>query len=1120
MANDFIIKNGLILNNSNSINKITSGDTSLTTNENALVSEYTIKKNLENYLDSGTTLNDLFDVDTTGVLDDYVIVYSANTWIVRDMNGLSPSVTLSWDFDGSTTNSDPGNGDFRFNNTTTANITEIYVDNNTVNSVDVSTILSFIGNNNKLYIQQKSDSSISYLFDVISSTTDNSGWWTIHVSFVSGSASLPSTSNRTKECGFIVYSDITTELSNYTTLTQFYNHTGDTSIHYIKSDINLVDLGITAHTHTFSDITDMPTELPTLTISYTATTPPATFGPVVWNRTDVQNNTSIIELNSTTTSRIDIKETGLFFISYQTDVLVDASTDSYGRVSINGTTTIAQSNSHINTYANERHILMTSFSAYLTAGTYIELQLDIGDQSNDDIENTTMTIMKLNVIGSGSGSGSGTPGGNDTEIQFNNSGSFAGSSNLTWDGTTLGTSSLTLNSYLVSNILDEDTMVSDSATALATQQSIKAYVDSKVLSNYAEQPAIQLRYATMGSSTGLVPFDTTDLQNNTSILEHNTTTVSRIDIKETGLYRITYTYEVDAQASNDFSTILKFNGTNINSSNIDQHIYNGDKQNAEKSIIYNFTSLGYLEMDCTTNPGNIINIMINVTKLDIVSSDDLSLSGLTDVVLNSSTNGESLVYNGTNWVNSAITSGGGTPGGNDHEIQFNNSGSFDGDSNLTWVSNILNSTNINTTSLSATTLTLNSYYISDILDEDDMSSDSNTALATQQSIKAYVDDKILTGKTFNAYPTTSQTESAGGITVNYSTIRAGSSVASISSGEITLLVGGEKTIIVVHTAVISTTTRSTSKAKIQIDDGSGWSDITNAQCSLYHRTSADGETTSTITATITLNVNDKIRVIAWNAHGSDADTVPAGCSISLISTTGPKGDKGDTGSPGDIDWQHSWTSKNYTVNQTVEYLGSSYICILDTTSSQNPTNTTYWDLVASKGDAGAGSSVNIHNNNSSLGSFTDINFNSGLTASDAGSGVAEINLDLTQEYMVSIWAEENAALADAAYEWAFGNGANTANDGGVTIYVPSGWNCEVKAMSLRMKSGTATVELVHNGTLQGSNCDVTISTGQSATNDTFTPISISDGDYINFRTTTANGTASSTVVTAWLRYYK
>jgi hypothetical protein len=36
---------------------------------------------------------------------------------------------------------------------------------------------------------------------------------------------------------------------------------------------------------------------------------------------------------------------------------------------------------------------------------------------------------------------------------------------------------------VVTNILDEDNMASDSATALATQQSIKAYVDSQIAAN-------------------------------------------------------------------------------------------------------------------------------------------------------------------------------------------------------------------------------------------------------------------------------------------------------------------------------------------------------------------------------------------------------------------------------------------------------------------------------------------------------------------------------------------------------------------------------------------------------------------------------------------------------------
>ncbi len=51
-------------------------------------------------------------------------------------------------------------------------------------------------------------------------------------------------------------------------------------------------------------------------------------------------------------------------------------------------------------------------------------------------------------------------------------------------------------------------------------------------------------------------------------------------------------------------------------------------------------------------------------------------------------------------------------------------------------------------------------------------------------------------------------------------------------------------------------------------------------------------------------------------------------------------------------WQNAWVSQNYVVDDTVEYNGSAYICKLNTVSNEVPTNTTYWDLFASKGDQG------------------------------------------------------------------------------------------------------------------------------------------------------------------------
>ncbi len=122
-------------------------------------------------------------------------------------------------------------------------------------------------------------------------------------------------------------------------------------------------------------------------------------------------------------------------------------------------------------------------------------------------------------------------------------------------------------------------------------------------------------------------------------------------------------------------------------------------------------------------------------------------------------------------------------------------------------------------------------------------------------------------------------------------------------------------------------------------------------------------------------------------------------------------------------------------------------------------------------------------------------------------------------YMMAVWAEENAALANNTFEWAFGNGANNPSNGGVTIYVPSDYTCSIVAMTAttNTNSGSATIEANINGTNQGALCDVTLS-GRSGTNDSFTPVSISSGDRLVFRTTTAGTNSGPNIVTAWLKY--
>lgn len=123
------------------------------------------------------------------------------------------------------------------------------------------------------------------------------------------------------------------------------------------------------------------------------------------------------------------------------------------------------------------------------------------------------------------------------------------------------------------------------------------------------------------------------------------------------------------------------------------------------------------------------------------------------------------------------------------------------------------------------------------------------------------------------------------------------------------------------------------------------------------------------------------------------------------------------------------------------------------------------------------------------------------------------------EFFFPIWAEENAALGAAnTYEWAYGNGGNTAVDEGVTLYVPSGWSATLVAMSIRLgTTSSAVVEAVVNETPQGALANVTVVAGVGGLNDSFDPVALSNGDLVNFRTTSSSGTAANNIVTMWIR---
>jgi hypothetical protein len=279
--------------------------------------------------------------------------------------------------------------------------------------------------------------------------------------------------------------------------------------------------------------------------------------------------------------------------------------------------------------------------------------------------------------------------------------------------------SIAMPTTTVTDILDEDTLSSDSATALATQQSIKAYVDAQVTAQDLD----------VAADTGTAAVD----------LDSQSFTVTGgtgIDTSATGQ---AVTIDID-------STVATLTGT--------QTLTNKTLTTPVISTISNTgtvtlptstdTLVGRATTDTLTNKtltSAVLNGTISGTSIkdeDDMSSDSAShlatqqsikayvdsqitanneIGELTDVTITSVTDNEVLAYDSTSseFINqTAAEAGLATLTGTETLT------------NKTLTSAVLN------TGVSGTA----------VLDEDNMASDSATQLATQQSIKAYVDSQV------------------------------------------------------------------------------------------------------------------------------------------------------------------------------------------------------------------------------------------------------------------------------------------------------------------------------------------------------------------------------------------
>ncbi len=296
---------------------------------------------------------------------------------------------------------------------------------------------------------------------------------------------------------------------------------------------------------------------------------------------------------------------------------------------------------------------------------------------------------------------------------------------------------------IIDEIFDEDNMASDSATGLATQQSIKAYVDahpgtiytagtginisgSNVISNTAPDQTVALTGGTGISTSGTYPnfTITNDSPDQTvSLTGAGTTTVS-------GTYP-NFTITGTAGSETLAQTLALGNTTSGND------IAFGDNDKATFGAntdleIYSDASSSFIN---ELGPGGLV---VQGANVNIKNSSGQAIAAFTNAR-------SSIFYDSGGIDRLTVRSGGITVDG---QAKINGEVFFD----------------------SIQRNGINAVVIDDILDEDNMASDSATALATQQSIKAYVDASA--GTTYTA---------GTGITLTGTEFSIGQSVATTDS---------------------------------------------------------------------------------------------------------------------------------------------------------------------------------------------------------------------------------------------------------------------------------------------------------------------------------------------------
>ena len=371
----------------------------------------------------------------------------------------------------------------------------------------------------------------------------------------------------------------------------------------------------------------------------------------------------------------------------------------------------------------------------------------------------------------------------------------------------------------VSTILDEDNFATNSATALATQQSIKAYVDAVTTTLNQQDLDFQ------GDSGGALDVD----------LDTESLTIAGGTLISTAGSGTTITVNADASVLTDSNTKTLTNKT-VDANGTGNSITNIEVADLASGVLD--TALASVSgSDDTLASAKAIKSYVDTQVATVPTGD------ITAVVAGTGLSGGATSGSATLTIDTGTTA------------DLTTSQAL---SNKTLTSPVIN------TGVSG----------SAILDEDDMASDSNTKLATQQSIKAYVTSQVATANELSELTDTNITSAADGALLFYDT---GTSkwIDNVVSGDITIADTGVATIAAgaVDNAMLSGSIANNKLANDSVSFGGisldlGQSDATPA----FDLTDATNYPTSSLVGTIT-NAQLAGSIAAGKLAGSIGDSL-------------------------------------------------------------------------------------------------------------------------------------------------------------------------------------------------------------------------------------------------------